>query len=206
MQTQTVYQRLMASGGLGEYVDRHVLACVIAVCRADPARTLADGTGLAPDALLAMFATYFPGCRDILADPPTAVPADDEALEEDDLRRLLLDHRTTGNRPEEAWLAAMTARRSLESNHLWQDLGLRERGELSAFLNRHFRPLARGNTDNMKWKKFFYRQLCRMEGIVICKSPNCEVCDDYAVCFGDEAGSPLVALAPAPDAEARAAE
>lgn len=45
---QTVYQRLMSTDGLGESVDRHVFACVIAVCRADPARTLSEGTGLAP--------------------------------------------------------------------------------------------------------------------------------------------------------------
>ncbi|WP_404378734.1 nitrogen fixation protein NifQ [Caenispirillum salinarum] len=192
---QTVYQRLMSADGLGESVDRHVFACVVAVCRADPARTLCDGTGLAPDALLALFATYFPGCRDIRVDPPSAVPGADEALEEDDLKRLLLDHRTTGTRPEEAWLAAMVARRSLGANHLWQDLGLSDRSELSGLLTRHFAPLAARNGDNMKWKKFFYRQLCQMEGIVICKAPNCAACHDYAVCFGEEAGDPLLPLA-----------
>lgn len=63
------------------------------------------------------------------------------ALEEEDLKRLLLDHRTTGHRPEEAWLAAMIARRSLGANHLWQDLGLWERSELSGLLNRAFRAI-----------------------------------------------------------------
>lgn len=186
--TQTVYKRLMASGGLGEYVDRHVFACVITVCRGDPARTLADGTGLAPDTLALLFDLCFPGCEDILTDAPGALPVQVEAPEEEDLIRLLLDHRSAGTDARTDWVAAMVARRSLGANHLWQDLGLRDRSELSALLVRHFRPLAAQNVQNMKWKKFFYRQLCQREGIVICKAPNCEVCTDYAACFGPEDG------------------
>lgn len=193
--TQTVYHRLMASGGLGEYVDRHVFACVLTVCRGDPARTLADGTGLAPDTLTALVDHFFPGCADVLRDAPGATAAGEEALEEEDLIQLLLDHRTDPDSRTAAWLAAMVARRSLGANHLWQDLGLRDRTELSALLTRHFGPLAAQNTQNMKWKKFFYRQLCGREGIVLCKAPNCEVCTDFAVCFGPEAGDPLTPLA-----------
>lgn len=195
--TQTVYRRLMASGGLGEYVDRHVFACVIAVCRGDPARALADGTGLAPDTLTLLVDLHFPGCEDILADPPTAVPHTAAALEEEDLVQLLLDHRSDPHNTRSAWMAALVARRSLGANHLWQDLGLTSRDELSALLIRHFRPLAALNVQNMKWKKFFYRQLCQREGILICKAPNCEVCTDFAHCFGPETGDPLAALAEA---------
>jgi nitrogen fixation protein NifQ len=38
----------------------------------------------------------------------------------------------------------------------------------------------------MKWKKFFYRQLCLREEILICKSPTCADCCDQAKCFGPE--------------------
>ncbi len=38
----------------------------------------------------------------------------------------------------------------------------------------------------MKWKKFIYKQLCITEGIYTCRAPSCEVCADYADCFGPE--------------------
>ena len=39
---------------------------------------------------------------------------------------------------------------------------------------------------DMKWKKFFYKQLCQTEGIHTCRAPSCEVCADYQACFGPE--------------------
>ena len=57
------------------------------------------------------------------------------------LRDLLLAHRSTPG-DESRWLAAMIARRAMEANHLWEDLGLRDRSELSRLLARHFAPLA----------------------------------------------------------------
>ena len=92
-------------------------------------------------------------------------------------------------------LARLIARRSLRPNHLWQDLGLFARGELSELLHRHFRPLAERNVNDMKWKKFFYRELCRLDGLLLCKAPTCDACDDFGLCFGGEPGEPLLALA-----------
>ena len=51
----------------------------------------------------------------------------------------------------------------------------------------NFRTLAERNTQDMKWKKFLYKQLCISEGIYICRAPSCEVCVDYAACFAPEA-------------------
>jgi nitrogen fixation protein NifQ len=48
------------------------------------------------------------------------------------------------------------------------------------------RPLKRKNAGDMKWKKFFYRQLCEAAEVPICKSPSCAECCDYSVCFGPE--------------------
>ncbi len=199
--TATVYGRLMAEEGSGELFDRHVLACAVAVVQGDPARpeedrqrslSLTRALGLSPDALSAMFLAHFPHALDILPWMGERDDGDDDmALEEQDLRDLLLSHRA-GARVEEVWLAHIVARRSLAENHLWQDLGLRNRDELNALLTRHFPSLVALNHANMKWKKFFYRTLCQSEGIVICKSPNCETCDDFAVCFGDEMGTPLL--------------
>ncbi|HSV28031.1 MAG TPA: nitrogen fixation protein NifQ, partial [Candidatus Omnitrophota bacterium] len=36
-------------------------------------------------------------------------------------------------------------------------------------------------------------QLCGLEGIAVCKSPICDACDDFAVCFGAEEGASLLA-------------
>jgi nitrogen fixation protein NifQ len=44
----------------------------------------------------------------------------------------------------------------------------------------------------MRWKKFFYRQLCEQADVLICKSPSCGVCCDYASCFGAEDRPALV--------------
>jgi nitrogen fixation protein NifQ len=90
-------------------------------------------------------------------------------------------------------LAAMIARRAMEPDHLWQDLGLRDRGELSALLHRHFAPLARQNTGNMKWKRFFYRMICDSEGFALCTTPICSDCTDFDMCFGEETGEARLA-------------
>ena len=82
-----------------------------------------------------------------------------------------------------AWAMACA---SLGSNHLWQDLYLPSRSELSALIGHWFPSLAAKNTQHMKWKKFFYKQLCEREDVMICKAPTCGVCTDHAVCFGPE--------------------
>jgi nitrogen fixation protein NifQ len=106
----------------------------------------------------------------------------------DDLMALLLDHADPSAGPKAdpdhgAWLIACA---SLGDRHLWQDLGLPSRDALSALIARWFPALKALNVGDMKWKKFFYRQLCLKEDILICKSPSCSDCTDHAVCFGPE--------------------
>ncbi|GEO81092.1 nitrogen fixation protein NifQ [Pararhodospirillum oryzae] len=163
--------------------DHRVFACLVRAALADAPRPLAHALGLDPAALARLGARYFP---DAPLDPgaPDAGP---DALEEPDLRALLRAHRTRGIE-EEAWLAAIVARRALKPDHLWQDLGLDQRADLTRFLERHFESLATRNVHNMRWKKFFYRTLCEAEGVVVCKSPTCAECVDYADCFGPETG------------------
>jgi len=50
----------------------------------------------------------------------------------------------------------------------------------------------------MRWKKFFYRTLCERDGVLLCKAPNCEVCEDYALCFVPEEMPPHMAPPPRP--------
>jgi nitrogen fixation protein NifQ len=102
-----------------------------------------------------------------------------------DLVELLMAHRSDITE-ETDWLAHAIATACLGDNHLWQDMGLTGREALSALVRTHFRALFEKNTGNMKWKKFFYKQLCARAEVNICKAPSCAVCDDYARCFGPE--------------------
>ncbi len=103
----------------------------------------------------------------------------------DELVELLLDHGALGDE-QEAWLAYAIATASMGENHLWQDLGLPSRKVLSDLMGEHFPALAAKNVGDMKWKKFFYRQLCERAEVPICKSPHCAECVDYRLCFGPE--------------------
>lgn len=184
--------RALVKGESGDAFDRHVFACAVVVGLAETERPLTEALGLAAQPLGAMMDKLFAHAKGLVA-IPSAGGAGEDAFEEPDLRRLLLDHRSR-RVEEEEWLAAIIARRSVRPNHLWQDLGLFARSELNRLLHRHFRALAVQNDNDMKWKKFFYRTLCQRDGILVCKAPNCEVCEDVQLCFGGEEGEPLTAL------------
>lgn len=115
-------------------------------------------------------------------DPSLAAKAIDEF---DDLAALLLEYRA---QPTEqlAWLALAIASAAMGENHLWQDMGLPSRQVLSELMSHFFPALAAKNAADMKWKKFFYRELCERAKVPICKSPHCTECCDYTVCFGSE--------------------
>jgi len=170
--------------------DRHVLASILAVAAAEGG-TIAERTGLMASELAVLLAGHFPDARQFAAawwvknDPP----ADEEAAM---VRDLLLGNRSTAG-DVGRWLAAMVARRSMEPNHLWEDLGLRERSELTRLLERHFAPLASRNTNNMRWKRFFYRLMCEDDGFVMCTTPVCSECRDFELCFGEESGESRLA-------------
>lgn len=105
--------------------------------------------------------------------------------EMDDLRQLLTRNRT-GKTVSEKWMVDIVIAGCLGNDHLWQDLGLWSRADLSKLMMDNFAPLAIRNVKNMKWKKFLYKQLCETEGIYTCRAPSCEVCADYNNCFGPE--------------------
>lgn len=119
--------------------------------------------------------------------------------EHSELLTLLLEHAAS---PEAAPLAAAVAKGCLGHNHLWQDLGLPDRQALSCLMQEHFPRLFARNTGNMRWKKFFYLQLCEQAEIRACRAPSCGVCAHQDECFGDEAGQPLRSLGTASQAAA----
>jgi nitrogen fixation protein NifQ len=76
---------------------------------------------------------------------------------------------------------------ALGYGHLWQDLGLSSREELRELMQDCFPELVRMNQHNMRWKKFFYRQLCLADvGDIICRSPSCQDCHEQESCFAPE--------------------
>jgi nitrogen fixation protein NifQ len=105
--------------------------------------------------------------------------------ERDDVLTLLLAHRAKRD-DSEVWMAHILTTACLASNHLWQDLGLRSRDDLSQLMSQNFPALATKNVFDMKWKKFIYKQLCEQAGVNTCRAPTCEYCVDYLNCFGPE--------------------
>jgi nitrogen fixation protein NifQ len=170
--------------------DRHVLASILAAAVMDGG-SIAERAGLGEQELNELLAECFPSAE-VRAVAWIAMPesiGDDETIM---VRDLLLTQRSTDGEIGR-WLAAMVARRAMEPNHLWEDLGLRERAELSRLLMCHFAPLAARNTRNMRWKRFFYRMLCEDDGFVMCTTPVCTQCNDFDLCFGEESGESRMA-------------
>ena len=143
--------------------------------------------GLSEDGFCQLIDEYFPGFgyrngSDGASPSPGRLFEIDEF---DDLVELLRDHGASG-RVQENWLAHAIATAAMGENHLWQDMGLPSRKVLTELMRTHFPTLAAKNVADMKWKKFFYRQLCERSGIPICKSPHCSDCCDFRICFGPE--------------------
>jgi nitrogen fixation protein NifQ len=189
-----VYRNLMeARAPACDEFDAHVAASILAISSAETAELAqpeAAAAGLSAEQFGALVRDFFPkaAASRLFARSETAGRAVEEAclLE-------LLERCTTAREPFELLLAAMVARRAQRPNHLWQDLGLNNRAELSQLMTRHFKPLALRNTGDMKWKKFLYRIICAEEGFTLCTAPSCAECDDFEDCFGEETGESLLA-------------
>jgi len=144
---------------------------------------LPPGLGLNEKDFSELLACHFPGTELIIRN--VQVIDDPRALERDDVLGLLLEHRANSNMSEQ-WMAEIVTAACMASDHLWQDLGLWSREYLSRLMKLNFPALAAKNVHDMKWKKFFYKQLCEQEGINACRAPSCEYCADYLNCFGPE--------------------
>lgn len=144
-----------------------------------------DDFGLGNDAFTQMLNCHFPGLQHASLNMPGRTRDAEREDERDELYELLQTHRANQSESE-IWMAKIVAIACQGQNHLWQDMGLWSRSQLSELLMRNFPELAAKNVKNMKWKKFLYKQLCITEGIYTCRAPSCEVCADYNNCFGPE--------------------
>ncbi len=141
--------------------------------------------GLGPEIFHDMIRRHFSGVE--LPEEAASGIVDDPGRQPEraDLRSLLLDHRANADISEE-WMADIVVSACMGGDHLWQDMGLWSRRGLTGLIGVNFPALAAKNDRNMKWKKFFYKQLCILEGLYICRSPSCQACVDYQECFSPE--------------------
>jgi nitrogen fixation protein NifQ len=195
MTPQAIYQLLHLANAatVCDPFDGHVLACILAasVSECHTGGSFTNALGVHGDALRELIDRYFPGTQEKLEpfglDSVPIISEDERCL-----RELLWRFRAVPSRLN-SLLSLLVAHRATRPNHLWQDLGLMNRGELSRLMQRHFVQLASRNTQDMKWKKFFYRMICREEGFSMCVAPSCSECGDFTYCFGDESGESLLA-------------
>lgn len=148
--------------------------------------SLPDGLGLPSEEFAALLARHFPGASQPVVPLRSLASWDGRLVEELDALIELLQQHQAGRDRSEGWLSVIVAAGCMANDHLWQDLGLWSRSELSALMMRNFPALAARNSGDMKWKKFLYKQLCIQEGVYLCRAPSCAVCCDYAKCFGPE--------------------
>ena len=181
-----LYRRLLDHARFPE--DPRTLAFAGVIVRGMAAGTEQVFKGLSEEEFQRLMRSCFPGVALFGGNSNRRSEFMDEY---DDLVNLLMEYRIESS-DVQTWLCHAVASASMHDNHLWQDLGLPGRAVLSQLMRENFPALAERNSSDMKWKKFFYRQLCEKAQVMICKSPNCKVCTDFVACFGPEEGVPLL--------------
>jgi nitrogen fixation protein NifQ len=193
VEAEDIYRRLIDGAQDSDPFDAHVIASICALGFVEAQTdggTIVDCVGLERAELGRLFSRFFPQAAELfLKDGDVPLQRLPEELSLIDL----LQRCGTIGSSFEAVLAGMIARRAQRPHHLWQDLGFRNRGELSTLMQRHFAPLAARNSKDMKWKKFLYRTICTSTGYSLCTAPSCSECDDFASCFEEESGESLLA-------------
>ncbi|MCX6051125.1 MAG: nitrogen fixation protein NifQ [Campylobacterales bacterium] len=92
----------------------------------------------------------------------------------DDLNALLWFY--ADNEHARSVLAPLVAKTSLEMNHLYEDLGFKNRIEMGKFMMENFSKLAVLKPKEKLWKKFLYEKIDAI-------APACASCDDQQNCF-----------------------
>jgi nitrogen fixation protein NifQ len=73
-------------------------------------------------------------------------------------------------------VAPLVAKKSLLMNHLYQDLGFKNRAQMGLFMKTYFPTLAAAKPQQTLWKKFIYDRIGRI-------APACYGCREQAGCF-----------------------
>lgn len=187
--TDPLYLALLKTPNSGrDAYDRKMFAGLLTIASHEPC-PLNQALGLTPHELTAILTTYFPTFDQSVLAEHAAKTATAPAINPDILK-ILLSHvpcdATGGMLRTSEWLAQIIAARSAHPGHLWLAMGFLERPELTAAIRRHLPTLAAANSNGMRWKRYLFKQVCDLNGGVMCKSPNCGDCSDYALCFAPE--------------------
>ncbi len=92
----------------------------------------------------------------------------------EDIKNLLVSY--ASDEQAKYVLAPLVASTSLKMNHLYQDLGFKNRVEMGKFMMTHFPELAKQKPKDKLWKKFLYECINSI-------APACLTCDDQETCF-----------------------
>jgi nitrogen fixation protein NifQ len=179
---ERIYAQLMQSPA--NTPNQEWLACMLASWCAG-ASVLPDYLGLECHAFNALKNTYFADYL-ISEHAPSGNRADFQRMSERQDLIALLKHYGNPQAVEIDWIIAILVAGCLGNDHLWQDLGLWSRSQLTELLHYNFPELAAKNVHDMKWKKFLYKQLCETQGLYVCRVPSCEFCVDYLKCYETE--------------------
>ncbi len=187
-ETEPVFRMLIDSPAPADVLaeDRQLFACLLATADREPWST-AVALGLEGNELEAMLQRFFP--RSSWQPKRRATQPGLPPEINFELRELLRTYIAGApDRPTASWLADIIAARAAHPGHLWVAMGLFERPQLSAAIGRHLPSLLAANDKKMRWKRYLFKQLCEMSGGMMCKSPVCGDCSDYALCFvpGDD--------------------
>ncbi|SAK81660.1 hydrogenase [Caballeronia hypogeia] len=137
--------------------------------------------GLDGDALAALIGRHFPGAT--VDRPPGAMRSSPHWTFVRDLHGLLMWHDRTKDRADAHCLATIISAASLRPDHLWRDLGLDGRDDVTTMLDRHYPDLVARNTANLRWKKFLAQEVARARGVAPTCAPGCPGCEDFGLCY-----------------------
>jgi nitrogen fixation protein NifQ len=155
------------------------------------------GMGLPMNKFIELLDTYFPGSSQEIctANFQETYAEHQSPLESEfiDMVGLLLEHRSF-DAEYNVWVAHAIASGCMGCDHLYHDMGLPDRRTLSGLLERYFTSLYQKNIYNMKWKKFFYKQLCDRAEVIMCPARNCQSCVDYKNCFSSGETVPALVM------------
>jgi len=73
-------------------------------------------------------------------------------------------------------IAPYISKQSLEPNHLYEDLGFKNRIQMGKFMKKHFPNLEKEKPKEKLWKKFIYDSIGEI-------APACENCTTQNNCF-----------------------
>ena len=95
---------------------------------------------------------------------------------------LLAEPSDFDEQPERAWLARAVVAASFGEQHLWEDLGLFGREDVSTLLAQYFPALAQRNVRGMRWKRFLFHELSLRLNRADTMPPGCAQCEEFERC------------------------